>query len=153
MTNCEFTVSGAKSNKFKIGVKMQNNTLKILKILNLSLTIMILTSCNNYKNSQSPSQSRTNKILISKKINIASSSDAYLELAKTQLNLKQWQRAKKNLLKAKELSKKHSNPEIYSYLGYYSQQVGDLQEAENYYKKALIISPHNTEIKNQYGVY
>ena len=92
-----------------------------------------------YKNNNQQSQKNSQTI------------NAYLTLAKAQLDNKQWQSAQKNLLKAQNLNPKNAMTQ--SYLGFYSQQVGETKQAQIYYKKALSLSPNNPEILNQYGVF
>ncbi len=77
--------------------------------------------------------------------------NAYLALAKAQLDNKQWQSAQKNLLKAQNLNPKNAITQ--AYLGFYSQEVGETEQAKKYYTKALNLSPNNPEILNQYGVF
>lgn len=92
-----------------------------------------------YKNNNQQSQKNSQTI------------NSYLTLAKAQLDNKQWQSAQKNLLKAQSLNPKNAITQ--SYLGFYSQQVGETKQAQIHYKKALSLSPNNPEILNQYGVF
>ena len=147
---------------------MQNH--KILKkITLLSLGLLTLSLCACGHNIRSPIRPaiKSNKLINTqnKKTNRANlynnnnqqsqknlqTINAYLTLAKAQLDNKHWQSAHKNLLKAQSLN--HKNAMAQSYLGFYSQQVGETKQAQKYYAKALNLSPNNPEILNQYGVF
>lgn len=124
--------------------------MKLVAVTSL-LTLTLLMGCETTQNT-SVKHSTDDQIEVNaREPDYSAAAEKRLALGLGYVERGMLERAKKNLLKAEEYSP--DSPDVMFGLAYYYQRVLELNKAEDYYKKAIRLSPNNPDYLNAYGAF
>lgn len=108
-----------------------------MKLLVIGLTALALIACNKQDQADKPDFRKAAQLNV--------------EMGEAYLAQGQIARAKQKFIHALELQPKL--PEAHSSFGYFYESVGDVEEAENHYQRAISFGNGNGKFYNNYGTF